>query len=401
VQMSRTDKWKISDQVKQSYSDNRMEDKVVVIHAVFPREDRDQSKKDRANMPYASIYFEHETAQLLEEGGFPEFPYLVSRWSKYSGEVFGRSPAMTALPDIKMLQAMTITVIKAAQKIVDPPMWLKDDGAAGPKRTVPGGINYWRGNPHDGVMMMPTDGRSLPITLDLLENIRNRIRTTFFTDVLQIHTDAQMTATEVMQRTAERMRLMGPLIGRLEAELLGPMVERIFGILSRLKLLPDAPEQSQEQDFTVEYVSPIATAQKQQSASGIMQAMGALSSFGPELAAQIAGKNLDVDKLFRWAWDLFNCDPDLLKPAEAMEADANMQKAQQAMQLAGPAADAAQKGSGAIKNIADAQAGGGMDIAGILKHIQNDPKAQQQIQGLMGQAGASPPPGMMNGQAAA
>lgn len=406
IQMSRSDGWKVSDQVKKAYEDNRMDEPVVVIHGVFPREDREYGKRDSKNMPYASVYFEHETAQKLQESGFPEFPYLVSRWSKYAGEVYGRSPAMTALPDIKMLQAMTITVIKAAQKIVDPPMWLKDDGAAGPVRTVPGGINYWRGNPHDGVMLMPVAGQALPITLDLLENIRNRIRTTFYTDVLQINTDAEMTATEVMQRTAERMRLMGPLIGRLEAELLGPMVERIFGILSRLKVLPDAPEQIQEQEFTVEYVSPIATAQKQQSASGIMQAMGSLQAFGPEIAAQIAGKNLDVDKLFRWAWDLFNCDPDLLRDDEAMQADANKEKAAQALQLAGPAADIAAKGSGAVKNIADAQASGGMDLAGLLQRMAKDPNAQKQVQGLMNQAGVqmpqqSPPPEMMNGQAGA
>jgi hypothetical protein len=84
-------------------------------------------------------------------------------------------------------------------------------------------------------------------------------------------------------------------MGRLEAELLGPMVERIFGILSRLKVLPDAPQQIQGHDFTVEYVSPIATAQKQQSANGMMQAMQSVGVFGPEIAAQIASKNLNTD----------------------------------------------------------------------------------------------------------
>lgn len=389
----RPDGWTISDKVRELYDQKKYDESVVVIHAVYPRIERDPSKKDRSNMPYASTYFEHEACHLLEDDGFPEFPYLTPRWSKYAGEVYGRSPGMVALPDVKMLQAMMLTVIKAAQKAVDPPMWLKDDGVVGQTRTIPGGINYWRGNPGDGsVFMMPVDVKGLPVTLDMMENLRNRIRTTFFVDVLQFTSDADMTATEVMQRTAERMRLLGPLIGRLEAELLGPMVERIFGILNRMNVLPPPPKEIEGADFTVEYVSPIATAQKQMASQGIMQAMSVVASVvGPEGAMMLAQKKLNLEKIVDYAWDLFNCDPDLLKGDEDLEQANQIQQTQTALGIAGPSAEIMGKGAKAIKDVSDAQAKGGVDIPALLANFQGElaknPDAQRNLTEMMnGQA---------------
>lgn len=389
------DGWDVSQKVKDLYKKQKYDEPIYVIHAVFPRAERDPTKKGTKDMPWASCYFEETECHELEMGGFPEFPYLVPRWSKYAGEVYGRSPGMTSLPDVKMLQAMTVTVIKAAQKIVDPPLWLRDDGVVGQTRTVPGGINYWRGNPNDGVMLQPVAGQALPITLEMLEALRNRIRTTFFTDVLQITTDAEMTATEVMQRTAERMRLMGPLIGRLEAEMLGPLVDRVFGILNRANLLPPPPEIIQDEEFTVEYVSPIATAQKQMTAAGMTQVMQLMFGlFGEEGAGMLAMRKLDADKTFSWAWDLFNNDPDLLKDDEQLAVENQRQQMQQGVQIGQPAMDMVNKGATSVKSLADAQANGGLDFQAIMAALQQAAKDNPQaLRGIQGQM----PPAMIEG----
>ena len=71
-----------------------------------------------------------------------------------------------------------------------------------------------------------------------------------------------MTATEVLQRNEEKMRLLGPVLGRLQSELLQPLISRSFALLLRNGLLPVAPEQLQGQDIDIEYVSPLAKAQK-------------------------------------------------------------------------------------------------------------------------------------------
>jgi len=387
MQMARSDGWKVSDKVRDLYEQRKYDDTVKVIHAVYPRAERDPLKKNRENMPYASCYFEHEACHKLAEGGFPEFPYLASRWGKYAGEVYGRSPGMTALPDVKMLQAMELTKIKLIQKAADPPMWLKDDGVVGQTRTIPGGINYWRGNPNDGVMLQPVNMQGIQYVIQDMEMLRQRILRTFYADIMQMTDRANMTATEVIQRTAEQMRLFGPLIGRLESELLGPLIERVFGILTRLGLLPPPPEEIQGMDFTVEYVSPIATAQKQQAMNGVMQAAQVVALFGPEMGAQLLAKRLDPDKLIAWAWDLFNNDPDLLRDDESMERADQLAQMQTGMQVAGPMAGMAATGAKAVKDIAQGQAvsGGGIGqlLQSLQEHIANDPKAQRELKAMV------------------
>jgi hypothetical protein len=388
VQMVRSAGWTISSRVKDLYEQKKFEELVKVIHAVYPREERDVKKKNVANMKFASCYFEHEDCHQLQMGGFPEFPYLVARWGKYAGEVYGRSPGMTALPDIKMLQAMELTKIKLIQKAADPPMWLKDDGVVGQTRTVPGGINYWRGNPSDGVMLQPVNMAGIQYIIEDQNLLRERISRTFFADLMRMTDRADMTATEVVHRTAEQMRLFGPLIGRLESELLGPMVERVFGILSRLGLLPPPPKEIQGHEFTVEYVSPIATAQKQQSANGIMQAAQVVMSIaGPEMGAQIMAKIVDMPKLGAWAWDLFNNDPDLLVDEEQIAQSKQLEQAQQAMPMAQQGMDMASQGAGAMKSLAegDASTGGGISkmISTIKDHIAANPQAQQGLESML------------------
>jgi hypothetical protein len=215
--------------------------------------------------------------------------------------------------------------------------------------------------------------------------LRERILRTFFADIMRMTDRANMTATEVMQRTSEQMRLFGPLIGRLESELLGPMVDRIFGILSRLGQLPPAPQEIQEQEFTVEYVSPIATAQKQQAVNGIVQTFQLLGMFGPEVAAQIVQKRIDVDKMVTWLWDLFNNDPDLLRNEEALAQAAQMEQAQQQLAIAGPAASVMATGARGVKDLSGAAEKGGnlmQLISQFSKQAEQNPRAQQEMRSL-------------------
>jgi hypothetical protein len=389
MQMSNRMGWRLSGPTREKYDQQKYDDKVKVIHAVYPREERNPGQKDAKNMQWDSCYFEHEAMHRLnDESGFAEFPYLVSRWSKYGGEVYGRGPGHTALPDVKMLQAMTLTKIKLMHKAADPPLWLKDDGVVGQTRTVPGGINYWRGNPNDGVMLQPTNLQGIQYIAQDIQQLREQIMRTFNADLMRMTDRANMTATEVVQRTNEMMRLFGPLIGRLESEMLGPLVERVFGILTREGLLPEPPEAIQGQEFTVEFVSPVATAQKQTQAESIMQVLQMLQVFGPDIAAQIAGKNLDVDKLFRFLWDLFNNDPDILQDEEQIEQAKQLEQAQMAMDMGGQGAGIAQQATGALKQLSEAGAvDGGLDINGLIAQAGDElaanPEAQEQLQEVM------------------
>jgi hypothetical protein len=186
---------------------------------------------------------------------------MVPRFVKDSVSTYGRSPAMTALPDVKMLNKMSETTIRAAQKQVDPPLMAPDDGFILPVRTTPGSLNFYRAGTRDRIEPLQI-GANNPLGLNMEEQRRMAIRQAFYVDQLLLAQGSAMTATEVLQRNEEKMRLLGPVLGRLQSELLQPLISRAFALLLRAGLLPPAPEELQGQDIDIEYVSPLAKAQK-------------------------------------------------------------------------------------------------------------------------------------------
>ena len=266
----------------------------AVLHAVFPRLERDRSKEDARNMPYASVYLEVEERHLLEEGGYQEFPFMAARWSKVSGEVYGRGPAMSVLPDIKMLNRMAQTIIRGAQKAVDPPLMLPDDGYLGPVKTTPSGINYYRSGAQE-IRSLPT-GQGLPFGLELMRDIQARIRSAFYVDQLQLREGPQMTATEVLRRTEEKLRIMGPILGRLKSEFLQPLIARVYGLLARAGKLPPPPPDLVGAEYDVQYISPIAKAQRQSEAGGALRTLEAVTPL-----ARTEPRVLDNFDFDRWA----------------------------------------------------------------------------------------------------
>jgi len=259
-------------------------DMVELIHAVFKRSERDVTKVNAQNKPFASVYLDPRTKTVLSESGFDEFPYVAPRFLKASFEVgYGRSPAMTALPDIKMLNKMSEVTIRAAQKQVDPPLLVPDDGFMLPIRTVPGGLNFYRAGTRDRLEPLNI-GANNPLGLNMENQRREAIQAAFYVDQLVLSQGPQMTATEVVQRTEEKMRLLGPVLGRLQAELLQPMIQRVYNIMIRQKAFNPAPDFIQDSNIEIEYVSPLAKAQKQgdvQSALRMIELFMPLSQIDP------------------------------------------------------------------------------------------------------------------------
>jgi hypothetical protein len=258
-------------------------EEVELLHVVYPRDTFDPKKKDAKNMEYASVYIEVDSKEQISESGFNEFPYVVPRYLKASFEIYGRSPAMTALPDVKMLNEMCKTTIKAAQKQVDPPLLVPDDGFILPVRTVPGGLNFYRSGTRDRIEPLNI-GANNPLGLNMEEQRRNAIRDTFYVNQLMMQSGPAMTATEVVQRNEEKMRLLGPVLGRLQSELLRPLIDRTFAIILRKKLFRPVPEFLNGKDIQIEYVSPLAKAQRSSELQSIMRAIeifGSLSQVSP------------------------------------------------------------------------------------------------------------------------
>jgi len=326
------------------------EDKFDIVHAVFPREERKAKSELREDKAVASVYVLKQGSEIIDNGGFDEFPFVVPRWYRNPGETYGRSPAMTALPDVKMLQEMMKVHIRAGQKLVDPPLNVPDDGTFSPVRTMPGGLNFVR--PGTQITPLQTGGR-LDISFEMMEDVRNRIRTSFFVDVLQFFQgNSNQTATEVVQRTQERMRLLGPILGRMEAELLGPLITRVFGIMDRAGDLPAPPEELEDTPFTVEFVSPVATAQRVGEVDQFniwLSMMAPLMEIKPEV-----GNRINWDAIPQWTAERFRIDPKLTLDDEEAAAQAQAGQAQQALAMAGPAASAAKDTASALKTTTEA-----------------------------------------------
>lgn len=233
-----------------------------IVHAVFPR--AEATGVFAKNKPVASVYYMANTRELLSEGGFDQMPFMSPRFVKDSVSTYGRSPAMTALPDVKMLNKMSETTIKAAQKQIDPPLMVPDDGFLGTVRTSPGALNFYRSGTRDRLEPLQI-GANNPLGLNMEEQRRNAIRQAFYVDQLLLGQGSNMTATEVLQRNEEKMRLLGPVLGRMQAELLQPLIDRSFALLRRDGLLPPLPTEIPIPDgsaIEIEYVSPLAKAQK-------------------------------------------------------------------------------------------------------------------------------------------
>lgn len=301
-----------------------------ILHAVFKRADDELGKEvGPKGMDYASFHILLGMKVLLKESGFAEFPYITPRWTKISGEVYGRSPAMKALSDIKMTNVMMQTIIRAAQKVTDPPLQVPDDGVTLPIRTVPGGTNYYRAGTKDRIEPLVTGARP-DIGVDLLQMIQKRIRDAFFIDQLQLNEGPQMTATEVLQRTEEKLRLLGPILGRQHYELLKPLVNRVYSILLRRGKIKPAPEKIQDKTFEVRYSSMIARAQRSSEAENlnrIMALMGPIAQFDPGVL-----DNIDSDRILKYVASIYNVPQVIFRREE--EKQAIRQQRQQAMQQA-------------------------------------------------------------------
>ena len=174
---------------------------------------------------------------------------------------------------------MCEVTIRAAQKQVDPPLLVPDDGFLLPIKTVPSGLNFYRSGTRDRIEPLNI-GANNPLGLNMEDQRRQAIRSAFYVDQLILSQGPQMTATEVVQRTEEKMRLLGPVLGRLQAEMLQPLIIRTYNILSRANKFPVAPEFMRSMDIDIEYVSPLAKAQRQVDVTSMTQLLELLGPVG-------------------------------------------------------------------------------------------------------------------------
>lgn len=264
-----------------------------------------------------------ETSQpiLLKEGQFITSPAISFRWMKSPGEIYGRSPVMKALPDIKTANKVVELILKNASIAVTGIWQADDDGVLNPANIelVPGAI-IPKAVGSKGLSPLEMPGK-FNVSELVLKDLRSRIRHALLSDKLGPVVDKRMTATEVLERSSQMALLMGATYGRLQSELLTPLIQRAFSILKRRGEIPDIALDGRY--VTLDYRSPLARAQGQQSVQNIMMWLESVSSMGAE-----ASLSVDVSKTAKFIGNALGIPSDLIRqdiiPAELLEGVKNV-----------------------------------------------------------------------------
>lgn len=288
-------------------------------------------------MPFVSVYWTDGFPNFLRESGYEDFPVIASRWElKRPNDSYGRGPGWRVLGDVKMLQKMQKKKLMALDKSIDPPMMVSSN-VQGDVNLLPGGITRYNGTTDSSVKPVYQLNPDLKSTEYSIEQSRKSISEQFFADMFLMisNVDAgKMTATEVAERSQEKMMMLGPVLERLKNELLDPLIERTFNICQRAGILPKPPEEIQGKELQVSYISMIAQAQKATGLNSIRQA----AQFAAELAQIQAAAgaevldNVDFDGAFREGLAAIGATPKMVRAEEDVQAAReNRAKQQQAM----------------------------------------------------------------------
>jgi hypothetical protein len=306
-----------------------------VVHAIEPNEDQGAGMGyGNQQMPYKSLYFirsDYEKEYLMRSG-YESFPILAPRWQVYGSDVYGSScPAMEAIGDIKALQLEQKRKAEAIDKMVKPPMnapaSLMNQGAS----ILPGDINY-----HDatagGMTLTPTYEMRWdigPLLQDIAEN-QSRISRGFHEDLFLMltHSDRrQITAREINERHEEKLLMLGPVLERLIDDLLDPLIERTFLLMSNhyTKMIPPAPAVLEGQELKVEYISVLAQAQRAVGVQGIERLWGTASQIA-QVSPGVLDK-MDADQSIDELADMYGVPPTIIRSDADVE-DMREQRAQ-------------------------------------------------------------------------
>lgn len=320
------------------------------LHCVKPNDEYKPMRRDRFGKAFSSEYISMEGKKIVAEGGYRRFPYMVPRYITFPGEEYGRSPAMTVLPDIKMLNEMSRTAIRAAHRKAEPPLLIHDDGILTNVKLKPNAQNFGGVDEQGRPKVLPFNTNAdIGITLEMQDQRRKVINDAFLVTLFQILVEEarQMTATEVMERTREKAALLAPAMGRQQSELLGPMVERELDILLANHLIEPPPEELEE--YEIAYESPLSKVMKAEEATGVyrwLEAINSMAQFRPDVVDVP-----DYEQIVREIASANNVPTRLVRSAEAIAQTLKQKQQAAAMQQA---VDAAPALAGAMKNITQA-----------------------------------------------
>jgi len=344
----------VSEKVREKAEKNPDEE-IDVVHCVRPREEVDPERADYRGMPFASYYVDKTNSVTMDEGGYETFPYAISRYVTAPGEIYGRSPAMTALPAIKVLNEQKKTMLKQGHRVVDPVLLAHDDGVLDTFSLKPGAINMGGVSKEGRALVQALPTGNIAAGQELMEMEKRVINDVFLVSVFQVLIERRgqtpPTATEVLELAKEKGSLLSPTMGRQQSEDLGPTIEREVDILMAQDKLPElTPAMIEaEADFEVEYESPLSRAQRAEEASGLFRSIEFATAHANVTQDPSAFDWIDIDKAMPAVMEINGVPASWQKSMDdvlALRENRNQQQQVQQMIEAAPAAAGIMKAVG-------------------------------------------------------
>ena len=220
---------KCSDSVQTMFKSGQLDKWVEVLHVIEPNSVREYAKRDNLNMPFHSCYVEKasKNERKLLESGYEEFPILAPRWHITGVDIYGRSPGMDVLGDIKALQIEQKRKAQGIDKMVNPPLQAPSSLRGQSASVLPGGVTYvdtMQGTQGGFRPTYEVNPRLAELQQDIQET-QYRIQQGFYSDLFQMMMNSdrrQITAREIDERHEEKLLMLGPVLERLHTELLNP-----------------------------------------------------------------------------------------------------------------------------------------------------------------------------------
>jgi hypothetical protein len=366
--------WMTAGQMRERFGEERLSDNVraalnqgrhgawfKVCHLIC----EDDARETR--FPFIGVYWEEGKELELGLGGYEEFPVMAPRWETVASDFYGYGPGWLALGESKTLQAMREDYMIAQKMAINPPVVGPDMGRNARYDTRPGAVNHTT-DPNAKYGPLFTVSPDIPGQLAAMEGSRQLLNQIFYADLFLMIAgldNRDMTAREVQIRLEEKFQMLGPVIERLEHELLDPAISRVFNIMNRAGMFPPPPEELEGREVKLEYVSMLALAQKSGSLGDLsnMTAMIAgLAGLDPGVVDKLKADEI-VDQYVR----MTNIPAAVIRSddevAAMRQARAQQQQQEQEMMAAREMAGIARDGAGAAKDLAAApvQQGSVMD----------------------------------------
>lgn len=333
-------------------------------HIVIPSDEYNYKSNDwqnrmRIKYPYVSVYVDVENENIIQEQGIWNKRYIIPRWQTVSGSQYAYSPAtVCALPDARLIQALTLILLEAGEKAVSPPMVTPGGVIRSDVNIYAGGITTYDSEYDEKtgevLRIIPHDYSGLQFGSQMRQDIREMINNAFYLNKINLPPiGKEMTAFEVSQRVSEYVRNALPIFGPMETEENGATCMITFDILRREGVFGgflDMPASLRGADIQFKFTSPLHAAIDAQKVSQFAQAKAMLA----EAAALDPGvvNMLDVRKAMRDALEGGGTPEDWLRDDSQMK---NMDALASQQQQVGQVLDTLNKGAITAQNIGNAQ----------------------------------------------